>query len=146
MPLSKNQAARARQLANLKSTGALKHGARSEGAIRPRADELFAELLEEFPNGSVRVLRLQARRLSKLEGLGRFLEERGELRNRRLGELFPAAAMEESLTVAFLNTQAKLEAQQREAAGKPAAGLEALRAKGAQIARDREDREVPNGD
>lgn len=125
-------------MANLRPDAALKHGGRADALTRGRADELFAELSGEFPNASERVLRLQARRLSKLEGLGRFLEERGELRNRRLGEAFPAAAMEEQVTAAFLATQAKLEAQQREAADKPAAGLEALRAHGARIQRERE--------
>lgn len=137
MPLSGDPEARKRQLANLRPDAALKHGARSEVAIRGRADELFAELSGLFPSASETTLRLQARRLSKLESISRFLEERGEIRNRRLGEPFPVSAMEESLTAAFLSTQGKLEAAEREAGrggrrgaptGDLAAELEASRA------------------
>jgi hypothetical protein len=140
--LSKDPAARDRQLANLRPANltrdaALKHGGRAETLLQPRADELLTELQQEFPAASERTLRLQARRLAKLERLGAFLEAKGELRNKRSGEIFPASQMEESLTAAFLATQAKLEAQAASARGvngNGAGGLEALRQRGAAIA------------
>jgi hypothetical protein len=115
MPLSKDPKARQRQLANLKSTNAVKHGTRSEALIQPLAEMYLAELTEEFPLASERVLRLQARRLAKLDRLATYLEGRGEIRHHRRGEVFPASAMEESVTVAFIATQAKLEVQARDA-------------------------------
>jgi hypothetical protein len=115
VPLSKDPAARERQLANLRSSSAVKHGTRSEVLIRPLAEQYLAELVGEFPDASERVLKLQARRLAKLERIASFLEERGEIRHQRRGEPFPVAALEESVTAAFLSTQAKLEVQAREA-------------------------------
>jgi hypothetical protein len=117
MPLSGDPAARARQLANLKSSNAVKHGTRSEAIIQPLAEQYLAELVGEFPLASERVLRLQARRLAKLDRLASYLEDRGEIRHQRRGEVFPASAIEESVTAAFLATQTRLEAQAREAGG-----------------------------
>jgi hypothetical protein len=118
MPLSSDPQARERQIANLKR-GQLAHGANSEALIRPLAEEYLAELAGEFPNASERVLRLQARRLAKLDRLGSYLEGKGEIRHHRRGEVFPASALEESITSAFLSTQAKLEAQHAANGGRP---------------------------
>ena len=115
MPLSSDPAKRANQLANLRPENSTKHSGRSEVLIQPLAERYFAELLGEFPSASERVLRLQARRLAKLERIGAFLEQKGEISHQRRGEVFPAALIEESTTSAFLATQAKLEAQAREA-------------------------------
>jgi hypothetical protein len=118
-------------LANLKNAPAaqqgnlraMQHGAASEALIRPLAETYLAELQREFPAASERVLKLQARRLAKLDRLGSYLEAHGEIRHQRRGEVFPASQLEESITAAFLATQARLEAQQREAAGDPATVL-----------------------
>jgi CRP-like cAMP-binding protein len=136
VPLSKDPAARRKQLANLKTTSAVKHGTRSEALIRPLAEMYLAELTGEFPQASERVLRLQARRLAKLDRLASYLEGRGEIRHQRRGDVFPASAMEEQITASFLATQGRLEVQARETNGKPAAGLEQLRQRGAQIISD----------
>jgi len=125
MPLSADPVARAAQLANLRS-GAAKttHGALSEALIQQATTMYLAELSREFPGASERVLRLQARRLSKLDRLASYLEGRGEIRNRRTGEVFAASALEERITGAYLATHERLE-QQREqvGTGSPLAGL-----------------------
>jgi len=91
------------------------HGARSEGLIAPLAEQYLAELQREFPQASERVLRLQARRLAKLERLAGWLEAHGEIRHQRRGEVFEASKLEESITAAFLTTQHRLEAQREQA-------------------------------
>ena len=146
MPLSKDPRARERQLSNLRPDAALKHAGRADVLIRGRADELLAELLEEFPAASPRVLRLQARRAAKLERLAAFLEERGEFRNRRQGEVFAASAIEESVTAAFLATQAKLEAQAREARSKPGSAPSGALADELQASRAAWERHRPSND
>ena len=113
MPLSSDPDARSRQLANLRSDGAVRHGAGSEALIRPLAETYLDELLEEFPAASERVLRLQARRLAKLDRLSSYLEVKGKIATSAAANV-PASALEESITAAFLATQAKLEAQRRE--------------------------------
>jgi BMFP domain-containing protein YqiC len=111
MPTSKDPVKRARQVANLVPGGNQSHGAKSEAIIRPLAQAYLVELQREFPDASERVLKLQARRLAKLERLAGWLERKGELANQRRGTVYPASSLEESITAAFLNTQAKLEAQ-----------------------------------
>ncbi len=110
MPISRDPTNRAIQEANLRR-GNPTHGATDEKLIRPLAEQYLAELTGEFPRASERVLRLQARRLAKLDRLASYLEGTGEIRHKRRGEVFPASQLEESITSAFLSTQAKLEAQ-----------------------------------
>jgi hypothetical protein len=114
--LSKDPAARARQLANLKDTAAVTHGGNSEALIRPLAEMYLAELAEEFPSASERVLKVQARRLAKLERLGVYLDAKGEIRHHRRGEVYPASALEEKISAAYLAEHVRLELQQRAAA------------------------------
>jgi CRP-like cAMP-binding protein len=104
-------------LANLKVAGkasaAQTHGAFSEELIRGSASAYLAELSREFPGASERVLRLQARRLAKLDRLASYLEGRGEIRNRRTGEVFAASALEERITAAYLVEHARLQEGER---------------------------------
>jgi CRP-like cAMP-binding protein len=104
--------------ANLKQYGGPTHthGAHSESLIRATAEAYLAELQEEFPAASERVLRLQARRLAKLDRLASYLERKGEIRHQRRGEVFPASALEEKIAAAYLAEHDRLEQQQREAA------------------------------
>lgn len=119
MPLSKDPSARRAQLDNLKR-GQLTHGASTEALIRPLAEAYLAELVGEFPSASERVLRVQARRLAKLDRLGVYLDGRGEIRHRRRGEVFPASALEEQVSAAYLAEHRRLEAVERDAgAGRP---------------------------
>lgn len=119
MPLSKDPAARDAQLANLKR-GQLTHGASTEALIRPLAEGYLDELAGEFPSASERVLRVQARRLAKLDRLGVYLDGKGEIRHKRRGEVFPASALEEQISAAYLAEHRRLEAREHEAgASKP---------------------------
>jgi hypothetical protein len=104
-------------LANLKqnSERSATHGAYSEELTRATAEQYLAELTEEFPTASERILRVQARRLAKMDRLGTYLEGRGEIRHARRGEVYPASALEEKISAAYLTEHARLEAQQREA-------------------------------
>lgn len=105
---------------NVHALGALKHGGKaSDATIAPLADAYLAELLAEFPTASERVLLIQARRLARLELLGRFEDQRGVLRNRKRGEPFPATVLAERISTAYLSEHARLEAGEREAGGKP---------------------------
>lgn len=144
MPLSSDPVARERQLANLKSSSALKHGARSEALIRESSTAILAELEKTYPNESSTWLALQSRRLAKIGRLAAYLEGRpSEVLNQKTGKLNPAQEQEESLTRAVLADFERADQRKRDADGKPAAGLDALRARGAQIMSDRG---APNGD
>lgn len=139
MPLSSDPVARRAQLANLRPENSTKHGARSEALIRADSSEYVAELQRSYPAESEVWVRLQARRMAKIARLSAYLEGRpSEVLNQRHGKLNPAMGEEESLTRALLADLEKAEARKRDAGGKPAAGLAALRAKGAQIISERE--------
>jgi hypothetical protein len=116
VPLSSDPKARAAQLANLKASAPTTHGAHSEALIRPLAEAYLAELAEEFPAASERVLKVQARRLAKLDRLGVYLDAKGEIRHQRRGEVYPASALEEKVSAAFLAEHVRLEQLQRERA------------------------------
>lgn len=124
--LSSDPKARAAQLANLRSTAAETHGA-DGAAARQLAERYLAELAAEFPSASERVLRVQARRLAKLDRLATYLEGVGEIRHKRRGEVYPASALEEKIAGAYLAEHARLAELERLArAERPAAALEAL--------------------
>lgn len=95
---------------------AVSHGAWSEGLVAPRRERLLGELRVEFPGASERRLIVQAHRLAQLELLGEFADERGVIRSRRTGDVFPAAQLAERIASAFLSEQDRLEAQ-RDAKG-----------------------------
>ena len=119
MPLSGDPEARKRQLANLRSSSAVTHGAHSDALTRPLAEQYLAELLEEFPTASERVLQLQARRLAKLDRLASYLERKGEIRHQRRGEVFAASALEERVATGYLATHDRLEQERERVNGKP---------------------------
>lgn len=127
MPLSADAVKRERQLANLKPGAHVTHGAHHEAEIQASAMTYLAELVGEFPGASERVLRLQARRLAKLDRLATFLTGRGEIRNRRTGDVFAASTLEERITAAYLAEHARLEQLQRErGSANPIGALESV--------------------
>lgn len=139
MPLSSDPAMRRNQLANLKASNSTKHGARSEALIQESSTAIYAELERTYPSESPTWLRLQSRRLAKLQRLAAYLESRpSEVLNQKTGKLNPAQEQEEALTRAVLADFERADQRKKDAGGKPAAGLEALRAKGAQIISERE--------
>ena len=99
------------------NTRALQHAAYSAGAIRDARERYLAELTEAFPAASAQELVIQAHRLAQLELLGAFVDERGVIRHKRRGDVFPAAQFMERVATAFERQHALL--VQREAdAGK----------------------------
>ena len=118
MPLSSDPAKREAQLANLRSTSAVTHGATSEQRIRPLRERYLAELAEAFPSATAPELAIQAQRLAQLELLGAFLDERGVIRHRRRGDVFPAASMAEKLAAAYERQAAVLLDRERSAGAK----------------------------
>jgi CRP-like cAMP-binding protein len=138
--LSSDPVKRQAQLANLRATAAVKHGADS-AAARQLAERYLAELVEEFPSASERVLRIQARRLAKLDRLATYLETVGEIRHRRRGEVYPASALEEKIAAAYLAEHERLAARESGAADPEAA----LHAVVAELAAARENGEHDDG-
>lgn len=96
---------------NVHPLAAVKHNAYSESAVAPLADAYLAELMVELPTASERILRIQARRLARLELLGRFEDERGVLRNQRRGEPYAATLLAEKISTSYIRTHTDLEAQ-----------------------------------
>jgi hypothetical protein len=87
------------------------HGAYSERRVGPLRERYLAELKVEFPRASERRLVIQAHRLGQLELLGRFTDERGVIRSRRHGNVFPAATLGERIAAAYLAEHDRLEQQ-----------------------------------
>ncbi|MGC2375375.1 MAG: hypothetical protein WA484_16030 [Solirubrobacteraceae bacterium] len=93
------------------------HGAYSERRVGPLRERYLGELRVEFPNASERRLVIQAHRLGQLELLGRFTDERGVIRSRRHGNVFPATTLGEKIATAYLAEHDRLEQREREHAG-----------------------------
>lgn len=108
---------------NVHPLAARKHGAHRAAEIAPLAASYSDELLDELPNASERVLRIQSRRLARLELLGRFEDSHGVLRNKRRGEPYAATLLAEKLSSAFIRTHIDLEVQERGALRDPADAL-----------------------
>jgi hypothetical protein len=126
MPLSQDPEARARQLANLRSTSAVQHGANSEQLIRPLREKYLAELAAAFPNASAAELAIQAHRLAQIELLGAFLDERGVIRHKRRGDVFPAVSMAEKLAAAYERQHAAMREREQASGGDPQAAIDAI--------------------
>lgn len=131
MPLSGDQEARNRQLANLRRGGpspalgnrqTVTHGANSEACVRELREKHLAELVKAFPNASGQELAIQAHRLAQLELLGAFVDERGVIRHKRRGDVFPAASFMDRLAVAFERQHALLLDRERSPAYRPTLG------------------------
>ena len=135
MPLSKDENARQRQLANLKTTAATKHGAQSPDAVREAAKRFFTELRETFPSADDSEIVIMAQRRAQIEMLGRYIAERGTvIRHQRRGEVYPAAAMMEKLSAAYEKQFGVLRDRERAAVDRPLALDEYLAMKDAKDA------------
>jgi hypothetical protein len=117
MPLSSDPDARAKQLANLKTSAAVTHGAQSGALIQARRDELLAELVAEFPSESRRVLLVQAHRLAVAERAMAYADAHGILRHARTGEVFAVVALGEQQVRAYLNEDARIRERQQARGG-----------------------------
>jgi hypothetical protein len=116
MPRQAKRKVHPHSLANLKQyngAGSNTHSAHSQVAVRPLREKHLADLAAEFPNASRRRLVIQAHRLGQLELLGAFTDERGVIRHRRRGDVFPAATLAEKIATAYLAEHDRLEAQER---------------------------------
>jgi hypothetical protein len=126
VPLSQDPEKRANQLANLKTTSAIKHGARSEERVRPLRERHVAELAKAFPSATELEVAIQAHRLAQLDLLGAFMDERGVIRHKRRGEVFPAAGLMEKIATSFERQQAILLERERTKGAPPAQALESI--------------------
>jgi hypothetical protein len=130
MALSEDPAKRQNQLANLKPTAATKHGAGSEQATREGRERFLVELRETFPNAAEQLLVVQAGRLSQLEQLTQFLDEKGPILHARYGRVREAAQLHERISTSAERAHLLLEDRERENGGTPGvphAALEASR-------------------
>jgi hypothetical protein len=100
---------------NVHPLAAVKHSAWRELEIAPLAATYLEELMVELPNASERILRVQSRRLARLDLLARFEDRNGVLRNKRRGEPFAATLLAEKISTSYIRTHVDLEAQQRAA-------------------------------
>jgi hypothetical protein len=126
VPLSKDPESRSKQLANLRQNAATKHGAFSEVAIRPARERYAVELAEAFPSASAAEVAIQAQRLAQLEQLGAYLDERGVIRHKRRGDVFPAATLANQIASSFERQNAILMAREQSAGGDPRRELAAI--------------------
>jgi hypothetical protein len=127
MPLSKNEAARDRQLANLKPAAAATHGAHSGALIRDASRERLASLTERFPSAGQEELTVHAVRMAQIERLAAYVEHKGLIRNQRKGDVFPAVEMLARLSTAFERQHALLlEREQAKGNVKPGALLASI--------------------
>jgi hypothetical protein len=117
MPTSKDPAKAAIQAANLRRTAATTHGAYSAAVIRPARERYLAELAEAFPSASAAEVAIQAQRLAQLEQLGAYMDERGVIRHKRRGDVFPAAALAEKLAAAYERQASILAQRERDRGG-----------------------------
>lgn len=118
MPASKDPAKAAIQRANLRQNAAETHGAYSPVTIRPARERYAAELAAAFPNASSAEVAIQAQRLAQLEQLGAYLDERGVIRHKRRGDVYPAASLAEKLATAYERQAAMLAQRERDAGAK----------------------------
>jgi hypothetical protein len=114
MPASRDPVKRQAQLANLRNGKTPTHGAQSEVRVRPLRERYLAELAVTYPNATDHELVIQAQRLAQLELLGAFLDERGVIRHRRRGDVFPAASLAEKIASAYERQAAVLAERERQ--------------------------------
>ncbi|MGZ6565262.1 MAG: hypothetical protein ACXVH1_38005 [Solirubrobacteraceae bacterium] len=103
----------------------MKHGAFSR-AVPELRKRFLAELAEAFPNASEAEITIQAQRLSQLELLGGFLDERGVIRHRRRGETYPALALMERIAASYERQAAVLREREGEQGAEPTETLEQI--------------------
>lgn len=103
----------ARGRANVHPQAARKHGGHSAALLAPIRERHLAWLQERFPTADVAILSLQASRLAQLELVGEWLDDRGIMRNKRLGTTYPAADFWSKVASAFERQHERLEEAQR---------------------------------
>lgn len=120
---SSNPEKRAASLANLKSPSGTTHGAHSPALVQPLRQSFLTELQEAFPNATEHELRTQAQRLAQMELYARYIDEKGVIRHRRRGEIYPAAAQLERLSASFERHNAVVLERERQHGTPDAASL-----------------------
>ncbi len=129
MPLSSNVDARARQLANLKPQGAVKHGAYSAELLKPERERILGELLASFPNVRRDRLELLAAQRARIVLLQGYVEARGVIAHKGRGSTFPAVDRLQREESAYRAELTRIEDLAREAgAGSPHAALASIAA------------------
>jgi hypothetical protein len=108
MPLSQNPEQRSNQLANLRSSAALTHGAHSSAVLAPLREQYAVELGRAFPSASSGEIGLLAHLQAQLSVLGDWMDRRGLLANRQRGTVFPAVQLHERIAAAFERQYAAL--------------------------------------
>jgi hypothetical protein len=127
MPTSTDPVKRARQLQNLRSSSAVKHGGRSPERVQPLREKYLAELHEAFPNVPVADLRSQAQRQALISLYADYIDERGSpIRHRRQGTIYPAAQELGRLLAAHEKRNAELQVLNGRREGSPHAALAAV--------------------
>jgi hypothetical protein len=119
---ARTDAGRRAQLANLKQNNpelSKTHGAYSPMKAQERSAELLAELSSSMPSASQAELEIQAVRWAQIELLREHVYEKGSVRDRRKGDIYPAAALLEKISTAFERQHALL--MERELAAAKAA-------------------------
>jgi len=132
MPISTDPEKRAKQIANLKRGDnpapvgnqlGLKHGASKPDKllVRERRTQFLAELSETFPSASNAERLMVATNMARLELLGDYLDQHGVIRNRRTGQVYEAARLEQQVSGSLERQWAILTAreQARPANGQP---------------------------
>jgi hypothetical protein len=112
----------------LRADGAVTHGAHSPARIAPARERHLERLREQFPQGDVTIIGLQATRLAMLDLVADWLGNRGPIRNRRTGTTWPCVDLWAKTASAFERTHERLEHQQRESGGGTANALGAIEA------------------
>jgi hypothetical protein len=93
------------------------------GELGPVRERHLEHLLARFPMADVTILGLQATRLAQLELVGVWLDDRGIMRNRRTGTIYPAADYWAKVASAFERQHERLEAQRASTSTHPDATL-----------------------
>ena len=91
MPASQDPEKRARQLANLRSSAAVTHGAHSGELIRQATAEHVANLSRTLPSATGEEIAVQASRMAMIERLVAYVEARGLIADARKGTVHHAA-------------------------------------------------------
>lgn len=128
MPLSSDPDRRAKQLANLRSSAAVTHGAHSGALIREAAGEHLANLKQQLPNASEEELWVQASRMAQIQRLSAFVEAKGLIRDQRKGTVFAAANLLATLSTQFERQHQLLLDRERSAGANRSTSLEAIAA------------------
>ena len=128
MPLSDDPKRRQRQLANLQPRAAAKHHAYDAAALRPARERYQSELSARYPSAGEDEIAIQATRLAQCELLQRYLDERGVVRNRSRGDVFPAALLLAQITQAYERRRDVLAERERERSDDDSETLESIMA------------------